>query len=155
MEATSEFLFNCCLPEKVNDSPVICNSSGHLFWSKLSKIGALKGLNEKPRTESKYECPTTFGGSISVSACNVGDLGSIPGWGRLPAEGNGNPLQYSWLENLHGQRSLVGCSTWGRKELDTTERLSTAQPFLGIKYNDREILLSYIQSIKHNTGTHT
>ena len=49
----------------------------------------------------------------------------------------------------------MGCSTWGRKELDTTERLSTAQPFLGIKYNDREILLSYIQSIKHNTGTHT
>ena len=34
-----------------------------------------------------------------VSACNAGDLGSIPGLGRSPAEGNGNPLQYSWLEN--------------------------------------------------------
>ena len=34
------------------------------------------------------------------SACNTGDLGSIPGLGRYPAEGNGNPLQYSCLENL-------------------------------------------------------
>ena len=34
------------------------------------------------------------------SACNVGDLGSIPGSGRFPGEGNGNPLQYSCLENL-------------------------------------------------------
>ena len=33
------------------------------------------------------------------SACNVGDLGSIPRLGRSPAEGNGNPLQYSCLEN--------------------------------------------------------
>ena len=34
-----------------------------------------------------------------MSACNVGDLGSIPGLGRSPGEGNGNPLQYSCLEN--------------------------------------------------------
>ena len=34
-----------------------------------------------------------------VSACNSGDLGSIPGSGRSPGEGNGNPLQYSCLEN--------------------------------------------------------
>ena len=33
------------------------------------------------------------------SACNVGDLSLIPGLGRSPAEGNGNPLQYSCLEN--------------------------------------------------------
>ena len=33
------------------------------------------------------------------SACNAGDLGSIPGLGRSPGEGNGNPLQYSDLEN--------------------------------------------------------
>ena len=33
------------------------------------------------------------------SACNAGDLGSIPGWGRSSREGNGNPLQYSCLEN--------------------------------------------------------
>ena len=33
------------------------------------------------------------------SACNAGDLGSIPGLGKSPGEGNGNPLQYSCLEN--------------------------------------------------------
>ena len=33
------------------------------------------------------------------SACNVGDLGSIPGLGRSPGEGNGNPLRYPCLEN--------------------------------------------------------
>ena len=55
------------------------------------------------------------------SACNVGDLGSIPGLGRSPGGGHVNPLQYSCLENPHGQRSLVGYSPWGRKESDTTE----------------------------------
>ena len=34
------------------------------------------------------------------SACNAGDQGSIPGSGRSPGEGNGNPVQYSWLETL-------------------------------------------------------
>ena len=33
------------------------------------------------------------------STCNAGDRGSIPGWGRCPGEANGNPLQYSCLEN--------------------------------------------------------
>ena len=32
-------------------------------------------------------------------ACNVGDTGSIPGWGRFPDEGNDNPLQYSCMKN--------------------------------------------------------
>ena len=39
---------------------------------------------------------------------NVGDAGSIPGSGRSPGEGNGNPLQYSCLVKSHGWRSLVG-----------------------------------------------
>ena len=40
------------------------------------------------------------GGSVGKeSACNSGDMGSIPGLGRSPGEGNGNPLQYSCLEN--------------------------------------------------------
>ena len=57
---------------------------------------------------------------------NVGDLGPIPGLGRSPGGGHGNPLQYSCLENPHGQRSLVGCSPWGCKESDMTEQLSIA-----------------------------
>ena len=39
------------------------------------------------------------GSEVKASGCNVGDLGSIPGSGRFPGEGNGNPLQYSCLEN--------------------------------------------------------
>ena len=58
------------------------------------------------------------------SACNAGNLGSTPGLGRFPGEGNGNPLQRSCPENFHGQRSLAGYSLWGRKESDLTERLS-------------------------------
>ena len=58
------------------------------------------------------------------STCNAGDLGSIPGLERSPGGGHGNPFQYSCLENPQGQRSLVGSSPWGYKELDTTERLS-------------------------------
>ena len=42
------------------------------------------------------------------SACNAGDLGLIPGWGRSPGEGNDYPLQYSCLEKFHGWRNLVG-----------------------------------------------
>ena len=42
------------------------------------------------------------------SAHNVGDLGSISGLGISPGGGHGNLLQYSCLENPHGQRSLVG-----------------------------------------------
>ena len=49
------------------------------------------------------------------------------GWEDSPGGGHGNPLQYSCLENPHGQRSPVGYSPWGRRGSDMTERLSTAQ----------------------------
>ena len=67
-----------------------------------------------------------LGGSDSKeSSWNAGDLGSIPGQGSSPGGGHGNPLQYSWLENPHGQRSTeVGFSPWSRKESDPTERLT-------------------------------
>ena len=54
------------------------------------------------------------------SVYNAGDPGSIPGSGRFPGEGNGNPFQYSCLENPWEQRSLVGYSPWVT-ESDTTE----------------------------------
>ena len=55
---------------------------------------------------------------------NAGDArytASILGSGRSPGEGNDKPLQYSCLENPHGQRSLVGYSPWKHKESDTSE----------------------------------
>ena len=56
---------------------------------------------------------------------NTGDTGSIPGSGRSPGGGNGNPLQqYSCLKKFHGQRSFAVNSAQGHKESDTTERPS-------------------------------
>ena len=68
-----------------------------------------------------------FPGGLAVKNLpdNAGDTGLIPGSGRSPREGKGNPLQYSCLENPHEQRSLKGCSPWGHKESYTTEQLST------------------------------
>ena len=60
---------------------------------------------------------------LPARAGDIADAGSILGSGRSPGVRNGNPLQYSCLENPQGQRSLVGYSPGGHKELDTTERL--------------------------------
>ena len=54
------------------------------------------------------------GGSDSEEfACNAGELGLILGLRRSPRGEHGNSLQFSSLENSHGQRSLVGYSPWG------------------------------------------
>ena len=56
-----------------------------------------------------------------ANAGDVGVEGSIPGLGRSPGGRHGNPLQCSCLENPHEQRSLVGYSSQGLKELDLNE----------------------------------
>ena len=53
----------------------------------------------------------------------MGDLGLIPGSGRFPEEGNGNPPQYSCLENPMDRGAWQGYSPRDRKVLDTIERL--------------------------------
>ena len=68
------------------------------------------------------------GSEDKASAYNAGDLGLIPGSERSPGEGNGNPLQYSCLENAKGRRILVGYSPRGCKELDMTEWLHFSKP---------------------------
>ena len=64
-----------------------------------------------------------FSGSAEVkaSACNVGDLGLIPGSGRSPGEGNGNPLQYSCLENSMDRGAWWATVHGFTKELGTSE----------------------------------
>ena len=57
------------------------------------------------------------------SAFHAGDPGLIPGSGRARGERHGNPFQYSYLENSKDESSLVGYSSRGHKELDTTEDL--------------------------------
>ena len=68
-----------------------------------------------------------WGNLSCLSTYNAGDLDLISGLGRSPGEGHGNSLQYSCLENPHGERSLAGYSPRSRKESDTTQWLSTAQ----------------------------
>ena len=67
------------------------------------------------------------GSDGKVSACNAGDLGSIPGSGRFSGEGNGNSLQYSCLENPMDGGAWC---PWGRKESDTTSLSVFSHPYL-------------------------
>ena len=61
------------------------------------------------------------GSDDKKSACSAGGLGSIPGLGRFPGGGHGNPLQYFSLENPHGPRSLAG--SMGSQESDMTKHI--------------------------------
>ena len=61
------------------------------------------------------------GSHCKESSCNLGDLGLIPGLGRSPGGGRGNPLQCSCLENPHGQKNLGGYSPRSYTELDMIE----------------------------------
>ena len=68
------------------------------------------------------------GSDDKESTCNAGYLSLIPGLGRSPGGGHGNPLHYSCLKNPQGWRSLEGYSTWGSNDSDTSEQLSTEHP---------------------------
>ena len=88
-------------------------------------------LGQSPRERDRLPTPVFLGfpgGSDGKESASIaGDLGLIPGLRRSPGAGHGNPFQYSYLENPHGQRSLGSYSSWGHKESDMTEQLSTAQ----------------------------
>ena len=59
----------------------------------------ISGMEQSELAVPERGCTVYSGSEVKASACNAGDLGSIPGLGRYPGEGNGNPLQYSYLEN--------------------------------------------------------
>ena len=59
--------------------------------------------------------------NLPPNARNVRNTGSLPGLGRSPGGGHGNPLQYSCLGNPMDRGACRGDSPWGHKELDTTE----------------------------------
>ena len=65
-----------------------------------------------------------------ANARDLRDAGSNPGSERSTGGGHGNPLQYSCLENPHGQRDLVGHSPQSHKELDTTEATEHQYTFI-------------------------
>ena len=59
----------------------------------------ISGMEQSEPAVPERGCTVYSGSEVKASARNAGDLGSIPGLGRSPGEGNGNPLQYSYLEN--------------------------------------------------------
>ena len=94
-----------------------------LLWPQLWTpwIGSGVGPNSSWANESIWRFGSRFKGfpvdsNGKESACNVGYPGSIPGSGRSPGEGNGNPFQYSYLENPMDRG--VWRATWGDKELE-------------------------------------
>ena len=89
---------------------------------RISESGEPSSMESHP---TKQQLGFPGGSDGEESGCNAGDLDLIPGLGRFPGGGHSNLLQYSWLENSHGQRSLEGDSPWGCKESDTTDWLST------------------------------
>ena len=71
----------------------------------------------------------TGGSDSKESACNVGDLGSIPGLGRSSAEEDGSPLQDSCLENFMDRGAWQATTHGVKKELDMTEQAANTYPF--------------------------
>ena len=92
-----------------------------------SCVGKIPWINDIYRLPIPVFLSFPGGSDGKKSVCSARDLGLIPELGRSPRGGHGNPLQYSWVENPHEQRSLAGCSPWNHRESDMTEQPSTAQ----------------------------
>ena len=107
---------------KWQPTPVSLPGKSH-GWRRLMGYSPW-GLNESDTTERLHFTSLLVAQKVE-SACNVGDLGLIPGLGRSPGEGNGNPLQYPCLENPM-DRGAQQAPVQVVSESDTTERLSTA-----------------------------
>ena len=134
-DAWQTLIQKCCTPlTEVHKEEHNCYSNPMFENINLTNPHALESIGH---FSLKYKFFTisnwkSFYDLIKESACNEGDPGSIPGSGRSPGEGNGYPLQYPCLENPHGQRSLVGHSPWGCRELDTMDCLTLL--WLKIRY---------------------
>ena len=82
--------------------------------------------------------------NLPASAGDVRDMGSIPGWGRSPREGNGNPLQYSCLKNPMDRgawRAIVHRVT---KELDTVQKVLSTGKIKSCIINPALIILDHV-----------
>ena len=81
----------------------------------------MKGIPALKVLIIKWEISTYkgfLGGSVVKNLPDsAGDAGSIPGLGRFPRGGNGNPLQVFLPGKYHGKRGLVGYSPWGYKRV--------------------------------------
>ena len=89
---------------------------------------------------------------VKNQPANAGEAGKIPGSGRYPGEGNGNPLQYFLPGKSHGQRSLAGYSPWGHKESDMTDHAYTAPCYtLSTMYKTFKVLVLIFLTYLNNS----
>ena len=92
-----------------------------IWWTRTGKAKSENHMLLEILLENLGSGSFPDGSDGKESTCNVGNLGSVPGSGRSPGEGNGNPLQCG---ESNGQGSLDGYSLQGHKQPDTTERLT-------------------------------
>ena len=100
------------------------------FWGRGAWWATVHGVTDSQTRLRDMGFPSSS--DSKESACNAGDLGSIPGLGRSPGEGTGYTPVFLPGE-FHGQRSLVGCSPQGCKESDRAERPTLSCPEVGMK----------------------
>ena len=82
--------------------------------------------------------------SCKKSTYNAGDAGSILGSGRVPWRWKWQPTPVVLPGKSHGQRSLMGCSSWSHKESDTTEHIYTLmQPYCGYRRNNLPLICKH------------
>ena len=81
--------------------------------------------------------------SVKESTCQCKTAGLIPGWGRTPGIGNGNPLQYFLPGEFHGQRSLAGYCLWDHKRAGhdwVTEQLTPLHRRICLEFNSNYVV---------------
>ena len=111
------------------------------FWNTLSIFNCLKVF---------FYLGFPCGSDSKESACNVGDPGLIAGSGKSLGEGNGNPLQCSYLENtMDGGAWWV--TVWGCKELDTAEWLHFLSFFFQSKL---AVIFPFLPNRINTDGSH-
>ena len=92
----------------------LLNKDSQASMHRLYSVPGRYGQCRSQDVPSKY--PLLGDSDGKEFTCNAGDPGSIPGLGRSPGDGNGQPTPAFLPGESHGQRSLVGYSPWGGKE---------------------------------------
>ena len=118
VKSESEVTQLCPTPSDPMDCSPPGSSVHGIFQARVLEWGAIKNYYT---IWLDYGSSAAWWLSSKESTCQIEEASSIPGRARFLGGGHGNPFQCSCLENPHGQRSLVGYSPWGCKELDKTE----------------------------------
>ena len=120
--ATCSVVSDSLHPHGLQPTSLICLWN---FPGKNTGVGAISSrAPSQPRDPTRIWQADSFPSSSDgkASACNAGDLGSVPGSGRSPGKGNGYPLQYPCLKNPM-DRAAWPCGPWGHPESDVMEQL--------------------------------